>query len=60
MFTLVSERMPSCWVAGLGSGTLTLAPPEWRCPGLWEDYFEAELAAVAEYDRRRAEIIAQA
>jgi hypothetical protein len=37
-----------------------LAPPEWQRPGFWEDYFDAEPAAVAEYDRRRAEIIAQA
>ncbi|TVL87794.1 hypothetical protein [Streptomyces sp. SAJ15] len=60
MFTVVSERMPSCWVAALEGGSLTLAPPEWQRPGFWEDYFDAKPAAVAEYDRRRVEIITQA
>ncbi|MFG2097309.1 hypothetical protein [Streptomyces sp. NPDC048612] len=60
MFTVISERMPSCWVATLDGGVLTVAPPEWQRPGFWEDYFDAEPAAVAEYDRRRAEIITQA
>jgi hypothetical protein len=52
--------MPSCWVAALEGGSLTLAPPEWQRPGFWEDYFDDEPGAIAQYARRRAEIIAQA
>ncbi|MFC8256078.1 hypothetical protein [Streptomyces sp. NPDC056661] len=60
MFTVVRERVPTCWVAGLDDGRLTLAPPEWQRPGFWDDYFDDMPQAVAEYDRLRAEIVAQA
>ncbi|MFJ9914712.1 hypothetical protein [Actinacidiphila glaucinigra] len=58
MFTVVSDRMPECWVAGLEEGRLTLAPQEWQRLGFWEDYFDDVPAAVAEYERLRAEILA--
>ncbi|WP_406733468.1 hypothetical protein [Streptomyces sp. NBC_01794] len=35
MFTVVSERLPACWVAGLTDGLLTLAPREWQRAGFW-------------------------
>ncbi|MFJ2234895.1 hypothetical protein [Streptomyces sp. NPDC087859] len=60
MFTVVSNRMPSCWVAELEDGRLTLAPREWQRAGFWDDYFDDVPAAVAEYDRLRAEILADA
>ncbi|KIZ15696.1 hypothetical protein [Streptomyces natalensis] len=59
MFTVVSSRMPSCWVAELEDGRLTLAPREWQRTGFWEDYFDVVPAAVDEYDRLRAEILAE-
>ncbi|MGN5378725.1 hypothetical protein ACQ4WX_18840 [Streptomyces lasalocidi] len=59
MFTVVSDRMPSCWVPNLVEGRLKLAPPEWQRPGFWEDYFDAIPDAVADYRRRRAEILRQ-
>jgi hypothetical protein len=57
-FVVVSERMPACWVAGLDSGNLKLAPREWQRTGFWEEYFDHVPAAVAEYDRLKAEILA--
>ncbi|MCX4458580.1 hypothetical protein OOK58_42480 [Streptomyces sp. NBC_01728] len=60
MFEIVSDRMPTCWVTGLEDGLLTLAPREWQRPGFWEDYFDHEPGAVAEYDRLKARIIAEA
>lgn len=60
MFEIVSDRMPTCWVTGLEDGRLTLAPREWQRPGFWEDYFDHEPGAVAEYDRLKARIIAEA
>ncbi|MCX4617992.1 hypothetical protein ACFZAB_31185 [Streptomyces albogriseolus] len=58
MFTVVSDRMPRCWVAELEEGRLTLAPCAWQRPGFWEDYFDDMPAAVEEYDRLKAEILA--
>jgi hypothetical protein len=60
MFEMVSDRMPTCWVAGLNDGRLTLAPQEWQRPGFWEDFFDHLPDAVAEYDRLKAQVIAQA
>ncbi|MFE9123012.1 hypothetical protein [Streptomyces sp. NPDC007172] len=60
MFTVVSDRVPSCWVAQLRDGELTLAPREWQRAGFWEDYFDGVLAAVDAYDRVRAAILAEA
>ncbi|MCT9094358.1 hypothetical protein N4G70_36835 [Streptomyces sp. ASQP_92] len=60
MFTVVSSRMPSCWVAELRDGRLTLAPREWQRAGFWDDYFDVVPAAVDDYDRLRAEILADA
>ncbi|MEV5177407.1 hypothetical protein AB0L10_41660 [Streptomyces flaveolus] len=60
MFTVVSSRLPDCWVAELEDGQLTLAPKEWQRPGFWEDYFDDEPSACAEYERLRAEIFSQA
>ncbi|ADI12450.1 hypothetical protein SBI_09332 [Streptomyces bingchenggensis BCW-1] len=59
MFTVVSGRLPACWVAGLADGLLTLAPREWQRAGYWEDYFDGVPEAVAEYDRLKADILAQ-
>ncbi|WP_406432670.1 hypothetical protein OHB00_07915 [Streptomyces sp. NBC_00631] len=60
MFEIVSDRMPTCWVTGLGNGWLTLAPREWQRPGFWDDYFDHVPDAVAEYDRLKIRIIAEA
>ncbi|MGW6396439.1 hypothetical protein ACWFR1_39430 [Streptomyces sp. NPDC055103] len=60
MFTVVSSRVPDCWVAGLEDGRVTLAPKEWQRPGFWEDYFDGEPTAGAEYERLRAEVLSQA
>lgn len=60
MFTVVSRRAPACWVAGLEDGQVTLAPKEWQRPGFWEDYFDGEPTAGAEYERFRAEALSQA
>ncbi|MCX4597087.1 hypothetical protein OG819_47975 [Streptomyces sp. NBC_01549] len=60
MFTVVSSRMPDCWVAGLEGGQMTLAPKEWQRPGFWEDYFDGEPSAGAEYERLRAKVTSQA
>ncbi|WP_405805460.1 hypothetical protein [Streptomyces sp. NBC_01187] len=57
MFEVVSDRMPSCWVAELDEGRLTLAPREWQRPGFWEDYFDHVPTAVAEYGRLKAQIV---
>ncbi|MFE3549055.1 hypothetical protein ACFXN2_10300 [Streptomyces kronopolitis] len=46
--------------ADLTDGQLTLAPPEWQRPRFWEEYFDAVPQAVAEYDRVKAEILAEA
>ncbi|MEU9112831.1 hypothetical protein AB0D04_13825 [Streptomyces sp. NPDC048483] len=59
MFTVVSDRVPACWVAALDAGALSLAPREWQRPGFWEDFFDGVPAAVAEYDRCKAEILEQ-
>lgn len=60
MFTVVSSRVPDCWVAGLEDGQVTLAPKEWQRPGFWEDYFDGEPTAGAEYERLRVEVLSQA
>ncbi|MGW9370304.1 hypothetical protein ACWGVR_09830 [Streptomyces xanthophaeus] len=60
MFTVVSSRVPDCWVAGLEDGQVTLAPKEWQRPGFWEDHFDGESTAGAEYERLRAEVLSQA
>ncbi|MFE4369112.1 hypothetical protein ACFRMN_12865 [Streptomyces sp. NPDC056835] len=60
MFEVVSDRMPACWVAGLNDGGLTLAPKEWQRPGFWEDYFDHLPDALDQYDRLKAQIIAEA
>ncbi|MET8955693.1 hypothetical protein ACWEO4_37765 [Streptomyces sp. NPDC004393] len=57
MFTVVSGRMPSCWVANLVEGRLTFAPSEWQRPGFWDEYFDDVPDAVADYRRLRAEIL---
>ncbi|MEU9015776.1 hypothetical protein AB0D12_40170 [Streptomyces sp. NPDC048479] len=59
MFTVLSDRMPACWVAALDDGALSLAPREWQRPGFWEDFFDGVPTAVAEYDRCKAEILKQ-
>ncbi|MEU7580140.1 hypothetical protein AB0B50_21385 [Streptomyces sp. NPDC041068] len=59
MFSVLSSRMPDCWVAGLDDGQLTLAPKEWQRAGFWDDYFDGELSAGVEYERLRAEIMSQ-
>jgi hypothetical protein len=59
MFEIVSDRMPTCWVTALNDGRLTLAPQEWQRPGLWDDFFDHLPDAVAEYDRLKAQIIAE-
>ncbi|MEV8395408.1 MULTISPECIES: hypothetical protein [unclassified Streptomyces] len=60
MFEVVSDRIPACWVTRLDDGRLTLAPKEWQQPGFWEDYFDHLPDAMDEYDRLKAEIIAEA
>jgi hypothetical protein len=60
MFEIVSDRMLTCWVTGLKDGRLTLAPQEWQRPGFWEVYFDHVPDAVADYDRLKAHIIAEA
>ncbi|MER6375547.1 hypothetical protein ABT255_46125 [Streptomyces mirabilis] len=40
-------------------GSLALAPQEWQ-HGFWEDYFDHLPDAVAEYDRLKAQTIAEA
>ena len=60
MFVIVSERIPSCWVARLSGGRLTLAPPQWHEPGFWEHYFDGVPEAVATFDRLKVEILAAA
>ncbi|MFI0716411.1 hypothetical protein ACH4SK_38620 [Streptomyces inhibens] len=60
MFEIVSDRMPTCWVTGLNDGRLTLAPQEWQRSGFWEDFFDHLPNAVAEYDRLKAQIVAEA
>ncbi|MGW0876589.1 hypothetical protein ACWD3J_39835 [Streptomyces sp. NPDC002755] len=60
MFEIMSDRMPTCWVAALNDGRLTLAPQEWQRPGFWEDFFDHLPDAVAAYDRLKAQIIAEA
>jgi hypothetical protein len=59
MFVVVSERIPGCWTAELTDGVLTLAPREWQRIGFWDDYFNDVPAAVAAYDRLKAEILAE-
>ncbi|WP_405639081.1 hypothetical protein [Streptomyces uncialis] len=58
MFTVVSSRIPGHWVAGLEDGRLTLAPREWQRAGFWDDYFDDMPAAVGEYNRLKAAILA--
>ncbi|PJN36695.1 hypothetical protein CG747_32780 [Streptomyces sp. CB02959] len=60
MFTVVSGQLPDCWVAGLEDGQVTLAPKEWQRSGYWEDYFDGEPSAGADYERLRAEVLSQA
>lgn len=59
MFTVVSDRVPDCWVAGLDDRRLTLAPREWQRLGFWEDFFDGATTAVAEYNHCKAEILEQ-
>ncbi|MEY9965938.1 hypothetical protein ABIA33_003993 [Streptacidiphilus sp. MAP12-16] len=59
MFAVVSERLPTCWVAELKNGNLSLAPREWQRAGFWEDYFDHVPAAVAEYERLKAAILTE-
>ncbi|WP_199493277.1 hypothetical protein [Marinitenerispora sediminis] len=60
MFTVVSGRIPDCWIAGLRDGRVILSPEEWQRPGFWEDYFDGDPAAGAEYARLRAEVLSSA
>ncbi|MFF2853026.1 hypothetical protein ACFVT5_43115 [Streptomyces sp. NPDC058001] len=55
----MSDRIPTCWVTALNHGRLTLAPQEWQRPGFWNDFFDHLPDTVAEYDRLKAQIIAE-
>ncbi|WP_344570820.1 hypothetical protein [Streptomyces axinellae] len=60
MFSIMSSRIPGCWVAELRGSRLALAPREWQRPGFWDDYFDDVPAAVDEYVRLRAAVLAEA
>jgi hypothetical protein len=56
-FVTVSSRIPSSWQAQLdNSGNLEMAPASWLRPGYWEDYFNGQAEAVAEFETERAQI----
>ncbi|WP_347110057.1 hypothetical protein AAHB33_05115 [Paenarthrobacter sp. S56] len=46
-FAAADGTIPSNWVVSIrDGGTLELAPSSWVRPGLWEDYYDGECAAV--------------
>lgn len=49
-FVLVSNRVPTTWEVELrGGGSLTFGPPEFLQRGFWEDFFDGQPAAQAQY-----------
>ena len=50
MFKTTTTRIPHIWGIRIDDdGILTLAPPDWQRDGFWEDYFEDDPRAVAEF-----------
>jgi hypothetical protein len=56
-FVTVSSRIPSSWLVQVGeNGYLEMAPASWLRPGFWEDYFNGQADAVAQFEAERARI----
>ena len=50
MFKTTSTRIPHVWDIHLDQdGNLTLAPPAWQRRGFWEEYFDGDERAVADF-----------
>ena len=53
MFEVISPHIPSSWNAGIGSideaTYLTVGPSVWARKSFWDEYFDDEPRAVADY-----------
>lgn len=61
MFETSDENLPPNWVARLEvDGLLEFGPKDWLRKGFWEDYYDYEPEARAQYERELAIILADA
>ena len=57
-FKIIDPSVPSCWIAHrLQGATVELAPPVFARAGFWEDYYNGDPRAVAEYRRIRDQLM---
>ena len=58
MFETSDESLPLNWVGRLGpEGLLEFAPRAWLRRGFWEDYFDGDADARAQYERELSVIL---
>ena|SRR3712207_4029823 len=58
LFTIASGRVPAVWTATLDDrGVLTLGPTGWQREGFWEDYFDRDSAAVADFEEAKRALL---
>ena len=61
MFMTTSSDIPSNWVVSIGeNGLFDLAPAKWLRTGFWEDYFNGDAQAIAEFEEEKNKIYAEA
>lgn len=61
MFMTTSTALPSSWIISIGdNGQFDLAPAKWLRPGFWEDFFDREPEALADFEEEKANILAEA
>lgn len=59
MFMTVSTDIPSNWVASIGErGFVDIAPAKWLRPGFWDDYFDRDPQAIADFEEEKSKILA--
>ena len=57
-FEVVSGFLPPAWQFFVErDGTPALMPPEWHVGGFWEDFYGGGPAAIADFQRRKSEIV---
>lgn len=58
MFMTISSRIPSNWVVSIGeNGQFDAAPWKWLRPGFWEDYFDHDPQAIADFEEEKNKIL---
>jgi hypothetical protein len=59
-FEIVSNKIPSNWVAVLHEQELHITPEKWLIPGFWEDYFDGVAEATKNFEEEKRLIIKEA